>query len=245
MNGEAIQELASRLQKPQEHGEFICVPPGWMAVDPAGLVKAGPRAETLGVYTLGALRDYVILNRDRLDLATLVVHVVGPQLVTLSSRLDDRSRTRETYVHAQAHSLTDGFLGKYQAIEEFIVGLQSRFVESDARAQVLRLFGTVKQGAERTAIDDGITQTVTAKAGAVLASEVAVPNPVTLSPWRTFREVTQPQSAFVLRVQGGSAHAMPSVGLFEADGGAWRLVAIDRVCDWLTEALPKGIAILA
>jgi hypothetical protein len=70
-----------------------------------------------------------------------------------------------------------------------------------------------------------------------------VPNPVRLAPFRTFRDVfEQPESAFVLRVK--KTPTLPEVGLFEADGGEWRLTAIDRVRAWLVGRLPTDVAVL-
>jgi hypothetical protein len=166
-------------------------------------------------------------------------------MVTVQAALHGTDRSRESYLRATALNLTDGFLGKFMSIEEFIIGLQARFLDTPERTQVLRLFGTVKQEATRTASDDGMTQVVTSRNGAVMVAEVAVPNPVVLAPFRTFREVLQPASPFVLRVQGGNVNALPTVGLFEADGGAWRLDAVARVREWLLNAeLPGDIAVL-
>ena len=244
MNGEAIRELVQRLVDPKTLGGFLLSPPGWVVADPAALVKPGPQAEPLAVYTLGALRDYLTANRDALELETLVVHVVSPQIVTVSGALQ-RARTRETYVRASALNLTDGFLDKFMPIEAFIVGLQCRFVSTDDLKRVLTLFGHVKHETVKTSADDGITQTVTAKQGVALVTEAAVPNPVTLQPFRTFREVRQPASPFVLRVQAGPSGGLPTVGLFEADGGAWRLEAIAAVGGWLVHELPPGVKVLA
>ena len=49
----------------------------------------------------------------------------------------------------------------------------------------------------------------------------------------------------VLRVNQGKSGGLPEVGLFEADGGAWKLTVVDRVRDWLTEKLPSEVAVLA
>ncbi len=83
---------------------------------------------------------------------------------------------------------------------------------------------------------------VQARAGVALVSDVAVPNPILLCPYRTFRDVPQPSSLFVLRVRSGQG--LPEAGLFEADGGAWRLTAIERIKQWLTEQLPAAVAVL-
>lgn len=245
MDGDAVKELAFRFRGPQEIGGFIVRPNDWHVDDPGALTKPGPTPDALAVYSLGAIRDYVLANRDALDLGLIVAHAVSPQIVRLIGPLQPRAKNREAYVQATALNLTDGFLGKYMPIEEFIIGMQTRFAASDDRTTVLRLLGNVKHETVKTAIDDGITQVVQARAGVALVSDVAVPNSVTLTPFRTFREIIQPPSLFVLRVQGDRAGGLPNVGLFEADGGAWRLDAVGRIHDWLRDELPTTVAILA
>jgi hypothetical protein len=244
MDGTFVKAIADEVRSPGMVEGLLTVPSGWNVYDPQSLAKPGPTAEALAIYSLGALRDYVKANRDALDLSKLVVHVVSPQLVRLVGPIQEHARNREAYVQANATNLTDNFLGKFMPTDEFVVGLQTRFVSSPDLIAVLKLFGNVKHESVRTSSDGGITQTVTAKAGVVLSNEVPVPNPVSFVPFRTFREVLQPASLFALRVNANSVGVL-SVGIFEADGGAWRLTAVDRVRDWLTTELPDTIAVLA
>ncbi|OSB00487.1 hypothetical protein B2H85_13365, partial [Clostridium botulinum] len=58
---------------------------------------------------------------------------------------------------------------------------------------------------------------------------------VTLAPYRTFPEIEQPLSRFIFRMQQG-----PSAAIYEADGGAWRNQAMQRIKAYLEEEL-KGI----
>ena len=119
-----------------------------------------------------------------------------------------------------------------------------RFADTDDRRRVLALLSTVKHETVKTAMDDGMTQIVQARAGVALVSDVAVPNPVLLCAYRSFRDIVQPSALYVLRVNGGKVNGLPEVGLFEADGGAWRLTAVERVRDWLVAALPPAVAVL-
>jgi hypothetical protein len=73
---------------------------------------------------------------------------------------------------------------------------------------------------------------VTAKSGISTVENVIVPNPVMLCPFRTFAEVEQPESEFVFRMQTGFKAA-----LFEADGGKWKLYAMQNVKAYLEEKL--------
>jgi len=244
MNGDAIKELAERLQEPKQIGEFVLRPEGWIAEDMAALVKPGPTAKVLAVSTLGAVRDYLVANKDSLDTSRIVVHVVSPSTVSVLGPLDVRARVREGYVDAKCADLTDGFLGRYMSLEDFLIGLQVRFADAEDRKRVLSLLANVKHEQVKGASDNGMTQTVQAKAGIVLVSDVAVPNPISLVPFRTFRDIVQPTSVFVLRLKSGNSGGLPEVGLWEADGGTWKLTATERVRDWLTAALPS-ISVLA
>lgn len=55
---------------------------------------------------------------------------------------------------------------------------------------------------------------------------------VKLKPYRTFSEVEQPESEFLVRLSDGGR-----VALYEADGGAWKLQARRNVADYLKENL--------
>ena len=55
---------------------------------------------------------------------------------------------------------------------------------------------------------------------------------VTLKPFRTFREIEQPESEFILRYQNRNGI---EAALFEGDGGCWKLDAILRIKEWLSD----------
>jgi hypothetical protein len=245
MDGAAVEQIAGLTQKPMELGGLLFRPNNWTVDDPAALVKSGPSAKTLGVSSLGAVRDYLMANRDKLALDSVVVHVSDASSVRVLGSLSDRTRVREQFIEASAVDLTNGFLGKFMTLEEFVIGLQVRFSDADDRKRLLALLSNVKHETVKTALDDGVTQVVQARAGVALVSDVAVPNPVLLCAYRTFRDIVQPSSLFVLRVQSGRSGGLPEVGLFEADGGSWRLTAIERVRTWLSDALPSTVSILA
>lgn len=244
MDGAAIKEIAERLQIPHVVNGFIVHPNNWIANDPASLVKPGPTAKALPVATLGAVRDYINANKDALDVTKLAVHVVSPSAVSVLGPLDIRARVRETFIEAKCADLVEGWLGKFWPLEEFLIGLQVRFADGDDRKKVLALLSNVKHEQVKSALDDGMTQVVQARSGIALVTDVAVPNPVSLVAFRTFRDVTQASALYVLRLNSGKAGGLPEAGLFEADGGAWRLTATGRVSDWLTAELPN-VSVLA
>lgn len=198
--------------------------------------------DALEVAGLAGLVDYMDADRDRLELSRCVVHVEDHRNVSLRGPLSGRFRIRPRYVRAGC--VVDGFkFNTYLQHEDFVVGLLSQFRETPIRGQVLELIGKVTDGNVVTAEDDGLAQSVTARRGATLVSRATVPNPVNLAPFRTFPELEQPTSPFVLRLRAGDP--LPTVGLFEADGGRWKLDAIASAKAWLGERLaPLGVPVI-
>lgn len=245
MDAEVIRAIEAALRKPHLLGGFLARPSDWVADDPAALVKPGPTAKALVVSTLGAVWNYLASNKDDLELTRLVVHIASPAVVCVLGPLEPRARVREMYVQAAVVDALEGFLGKFWPLEDFLIGLQVRFADADERGRVLGLLSNVKHESVKTALDDGLTQVVQARAGIALVSEVAVPNPVLLAGFRTFRDIVQPSTLYVLRVQQGKTGGLPEAALFEADGGAWKLAATARIRDWLSDVLPAGVGLLA
>lgn len=127
-------------------------------------------------------------------------------------------------------------VGNYMDQQQAIIELQSLHNATPDRDYLLDLLSKidVTQGVKST--DNGVTQEATVKAGVVLKDTVPVKPIVELQPFRTFLEVDQPVSKFLLRVdEHGRA------GLFEADGGAWKLEAKRSIAAWLSDALAAEI----
>jgi hypothetical protein len=187
---------------------------------------------------------------DQLDVTTLAVHVVNERDVRLITKLEGDRPQRQVIVVAGFESLIGNAsstfaFGQFLDLERFSIGLQALFVDTADRAAVLKVIGNIRDEKVATTADDGISQAVTLKAGIVRNSEAVVPNPVTLAPFRTFREVTQPESKFVLRLKPGAEGQLPTAALFEADGGAWRLEAIRNIRWYLAGRLPAELTLLA
>lgn len=65
-----------------------------------------------------------------------------------------------------------------------------------------------------------------------------VPNPVKLKPYRTFLEVDQPVSEFIFRMKQDKYDGV-LCALFEADGGAWKMEATERIKKYLESELKE------
>lgn len=201
-----------------------------------------PVQSSLTVATLTAIEDYFRDNPDSIDLAKAVVHIKSATKVEVMSAVADEWLQRHAYVTASIEHLGFPF-GKYLAIENFMIAVQSYFVQDDTTAALLKVVGNLSSDTNVNYNDDGVTQTVTAKVGIAKLANIDLPNPVQLAPFRTFLEVYQPSSPFVFRLK--KSENGPLALLEEADGGTWKLECIKRVRDHLRLVLPTGTIILA
>lgn len=190
-----------------------------------------PKADCVTVHTLTSLLEYITGEIDEME-EKMIVAVESPTCVRLYSQLDD-NRDREYMMKAEA-LLPDFRFGQFMDHESFCIALQSKFQTNEDRELLLKFAGTVESGTVAQYGDDGVTQKATIKTGLASKGEAIVPNPVKLIPYRTFLEVEQPESAFIFRMREG--HGV-ECAIFEADGGAWKMDAMDNIKRFLQDNL--------
>lgn len=198
-----------------------------------------PKPAKVKVKSLTGIVDYLKSNVDGLIVDGIIIHVEDHETVWIMSGLEEDHRDREFYLMAKAET-PEIRLNNFIDRESFNIMLQSRFADVADRADVLRSIGKMRYENELKMEDDGITQTVASKAGVALVREDQIPNPVKLAPFRTFSEIEQPISPFILRVDDKC-----NVGLFEADGGAWKNKAMQSIKNYLEFELGEGYTIIA
>lgn len=198
-------------------------------------------AKPLETTTLTALVDYIKSDMSSSSSEKALIHVKSPGNVHLISQLNI-DRARETYMICEALTPDNIKFGRFMDVENFNIMLQSSFVDNDHKLLLLQVVGNIRDEAVKQVGDDGTSQSVTMKTGVAKVNEVVVPNPVILAPYRTFPEIDQPESKFIFRMQSG-----PEAALFEADGGAWRNEAMERIQEYLKEQLADytNISIIA
>jgi hypothetical protein len=199
------------------------------------LEKHIPKAEAITMHTLTSLLDYIKGNIDTMS-EKMIVEVTSPDEVKLYSQLDD-NRKREYLVDVLLQTPVFNY-DHYISQENFCIGLQSKFLNEGDRALVLQFAGTVEDGTVTEYGDDGVTQKATVKTGIASKSDAIVPNPVKLTPYRTFLEVEQPASDFVFRMKADKYDGI-LCAIFEADGGAWKVEATQRIKDYLMRELEE------
>ena len=195
-----------------------------------------PEPEVFKTHTLVSLVELINKEHSHGRLNDLIIHVAGPTAVDVYSTL--REDLGRFHIYKAVAELPMQMFGQYQDLEKMVIGLKSTFVQSDNRDALVTLLGNITEEAVKTSVDDGISQTVTAKTGIATVSKVPV-NPIQLlAPYRTFVEVEQPESEFLLRLQNG-----PRAAIFEADGGAWKMVARANIKAYFEDKLADLISL--
>lgn len=209
-----------------------------------------PKPDTINISSLTGLVDYYngegkSVLYEAGDIGPGFFHVKNFNAVSLLSNLHGSWKQRTCLATANADLFEPFTFNRFLSHEEFMIGLQTRFIQTDITRQLLQLLGNIKDSAVKTMVDDGVSQKVQTNQGISLVEEIKLPNPVALKPFRTFVEVDQPESLFVLRLQAGAQGKMPSCALYEADGGAWKVEVMAGIMRWLEERLPDGVVVVA
>lgn len=233
-DGEFVSEIADLAREGQEVeteeiGDHFYTHQTLTAIRPPKLDVPG----ALDLYSLDGLIGY--LGCTDFDASEAFVSVVGPTKAVVSSFLRGERDQRWDYVRIGCVPPKHRFdepLGQ----EAFIVWLLTCFEETVDRDRLLTLVSSITDEESVKGSDDGVGQTVTAKRGTLLGSEAAIANPFSLTPLRSFHEIKQVESPFLFRVIKREGQ-LPALALFEADGGAWRKEATERIVEYLTKEI--------
>ena len=205
---------------------------------PLSRIPASLLASPLNVHTLTGVLDYLQQETDRGSMRgeRFIIHVIDYNHVRLTRELN-ADRAREVLLEVEDSTRKFPF-GTYMSTEDFIVGIQSHFVQDEMTETILRLLSNIVDSNSITQSDDGMTQSVTAKTGIVTRGAVDVPNPVILRPLCTFSEIKQPERRLLLRLRSGCRDGEGvQAALFEADGNAWKSSAILTIRDYFISEL--------
>ncbi|MDR3149963.1 MAG: hypothetical protein LBT88_08160 [Oscillospiraceae bacterium] len=186
------------------------------------------------LHTLSGLCDMLQAEIDR-NAATfpLFVNVADYNLVTVIGSYEVDFSRRSLYSSKSDNHEFDFGMADTEAA---IITLQTKYVVSDDLEYVIGLCSKVTDKTEVSAVDNGLSQSVTVVKGVATLSNEKVRPRVKLRPFRTFIEVEQPASEFLLRF-----HDNGRVSLTGADGGAWKLTAKATIAEYLREKLANLI----
>ncbi|MCI8403271.1 MAG: hypothetical protein HFE49_00045 [Clostridia bacterium] len=185
-------------------------------------------AVTLTLNTLSGL--VAMIKHENKEYNTpLYVRITSPTQIDVFGKIRDDSQREQPFA---ARAVLPQFrFDSYIPVEDMIISLKARFAQTEDRDYLLRLLGNITDNQSVQTKDDGITQSATIRSGIQLVGEERIKPVVSLKPYRTFLEVEQPESDFLIRLKEGYA------ALYEADGGAWQNEAMANIGDLLREML--------
>ena len=160
----------------------------------------------------------------------IFIQVKDYKNVTVFTSLDaDEDRL---YLYKCTADTPEVTVGYFMDHEKAVIELRSLYIPNEGTQYLLQLLSSISNESKVTSSDNGVTQQVEAKSGIALSSMVPIEPRVTLQPFRTFIEVAQPASEFLLRINDRG-----QVGMFPADGGVWKLEATRNVAAYFEEKL--------
>lgn len=228
MDRTAIEKIVE-LGAPNYHVES-----GYTYTDKQLHVIEEPRVPTLTFHTLDGLVNALRAEYKNFC-GPILIDVTDEENITVFSAISDIDRQREVPYKVRAEVVDIPFDRKLD-YETMMITLKSKFVDTPELRDLVQLLGTITEENNAMLSDDGFTQTVVVRKGIALKDNKAVNPIVELKPYRTFCEVEQPESEFLIRLSEGGY-----VALYEADGGAWKLQARRNVADYLKTALAELI----
>lgn len=186
------------------------------------------RPECIEVSGLDGICKLIRTELAKLDTVVMVQAKAHNAVEVMTTYIGDFSRNMLYKAKADAPGLRTGFRGREVALIE----LRSLFIPNEGTAYLLDLLSRMTDENSVTTRDNGVTQQVEAKQGVSLNMLVDIKPRVQLQPFRTFLEIAQPESEFLIRVD-----PQEGIGFFEADGGIWKLEAKKNIADYFNTHL--------
>ena len=204
--------------------EMVPQVPGQLNMD--GTQQEAPKL--LKLVTRAGVCKLIRTELEKVGTTIMVQAKSYKSVEVMTTYLPDFSRNILYRAEADAPGIDTGFRSREVALIE----LRSLFIPNEGTAYLLDLLGRMTDEKSVSTNDNGVTQTVEARQGVALNALVEVKPRVLLRPFRTFLEVEQPESEFLLRV-----HPEEGIGFFEADGGIWKLEAKKNIADYFNTNL--------
>lgn len=255
LNSNALEYLRENLGKATafaeagEGGADLYSRPVFNAPHPADV----PLPDVLRLRTLKSLVGYFRSPVDGLGVADNLFQVRSPtEVAIVGRRIGWAEHQRPVMAVAECEPVAEEAINTWLKIETLIMALQVHFrdcgiLDEQAhgrlagdpacdRDKLIKALSEVKAEDFQITADDGLNQVYTSKRGSVTSGWDSSDNPAMLSPFSSFPEIELPPAAFFVRLKGSKDEA-PMVALRPADGGAWKLQAVELIGKHLVELL--------
>lgn len=192
--------------------------------------------DILPLNSLDALVKMIKTEAPRFTEAPLYITIPSHLLVQCFTQPEPTERFFRQFFYEVKATDVPGWDSKVQlGFEEMQIALRTRFQETPDALYAMKLLSDISTGAKITFNDNGVATSVVTKKGIDLQANETIRPIVKLKPYRTFQEVEQPESTFLIRVNERG------ISFTEADGGMWKLRARETVKAFLEKALSKEI----
>lgn len=191
--------------------------------------------DTLPLNSLDALIKMVKTEASEQD-APLYITIPDHMTVRCFGQPDAAERYhRQVYYEANSTDVPGWAEKNTLGFEEAQIALRTRFQETPDTLYAMKLVSDISLGAKVIYNDNGIATTITTQKGVALQTNEQIRPLVKLRPYRTFQEVEQPESIFLIRVSDRG------ISFIEADGGMWKLAARETIKTFLEERLAQEV----
>lgn len=227
-----IQETARPLFLNRGGHDFALFPNGKVTE----LIPEYPHPDTLRLYSLDAMVQLIV--SEAAPKAQGPLYIIIPDHLSVecfeSPKAEPEARGYRHLHYVAKATDVPGWESKVTlGFEEMQIALRTRFQESADTLYVQQLLSSLTNGAKVTYNDNGVATTVVTQKGVALQSSETIRPIVTLKPYRTFQELEQPESTFLIRV------SERGISLIDADGGMWKLHARQLIKNYLSDALAE------
>lgn len=245
-----LKELYDRIQETAQPQIIEVGGVTYLAAQNGEISEIFPNAiipDTLPLNSLDALVQLVKTEfgyRSEEDSKALYITIPDHLTVCCFGHPDyDQRAIRPVYYEAHATNVPGWGERVELPFEEMQIALRTRFQETEDMPYIQKLLSEISTGAKITFNDNGVATTIVTKKGIDLQANETIKPIIALRPYRTFQEVEQPESVFLIRINERG------ISFIEADGGMWKLHAretIKRYLEWnLKGEIENGGVVIA
>lgn len=192
--------------------------------------------DTLSLNSLDALVKLVKTEASEMDTP---LYITIPDHMTVrcfGQPSADERYFRQVYYEAHATDVPGWGEKNTLGFEEAQIALRTRFQETQDTLYAMKLLSDITCGAKITYNDNGVATSVVTRKGIDIQANESIRPIVKLRPYRTFQEVEQPESIFLIRI------SERGISFIEADGGMWKLSARETIKKFLEERLQQEVS---
>lgn len=188
--------------------------------------------QEIRLNSLDAIVKFVTSEATNLTDSILYLTVPNHLTVNCFTSPDKECKNLRTALYEAKATDVPGWAEKMQlGFEEAQIALRTRFQLTDDIQYAQKLLSDITTGCKVTYNDNGVATNIVTQQGVALQGKTTIRPIINLRPYRTFQEVEQPASDFLIRVNDRY------ITFIEADGGMWKLAARETVKAYLEEHL--------